>query len=59
MTDKEKLNILNDLGIIIVSAIRMNRDRHSNHLPYRQVLNLEILQEMRIMSAAVYCTWRS
>ena len=44
-------------GIIIVSAIRMNRDRHSNHLPYRQVLNLEILQEMRIMSAAVYCTW--
>ena len=32
-------------------------DRHSNHLPYRQVLNLEILQEMRIMSAAVYCTW--
>ena len=57
MTDQEKLDTLNDLWNNYCVSNTYEPGSTFKPLPYRQVLNLEILQEMRIMSAAVYCTW--
>lgn len=55
MTNQEKLDTLNDLWNNYVSAIRMSRVRHSNHLQFPRDLRRGFLQEMKIMSVAVSC----